>query len=103
MSNSLFVVDLTYTAPLADIDAHMPAHMKFLKRHYEQNTFLASSRKIPRSGGIILAISKDKQTLEAIMGEDPFCQHKLASVTITEFQTSQAHPTMKILLDGLRQ
>jgi uncharacterized protein YciI len=28
----MFVIELTYKAPLADIDASMPAHVKFLKK-----------------------------------------------------------------------
>jgi hypothetical protein len=29
---SMFVIELTYKAPLKDIDASMPAHVKFLKK-----------------------------------------------------------------------
>lgn len=97
----MFVIDLQYTAPLEKIDAAMADHVKFLKKYYSRNVFLASGRKVPRTGGIILAIASDRATAEKIMSEDPFCKLGLATVTITEFQTSQAHPTMKVLLDGL--
>ena len=54
----MFVIELVYKAPLADIDAHMPAHVRFLKKYYASGHFLVSGRKIPREGGIILAVGK---------------------------------------------
>jgi len=35
------------------------------------------------------------------MQEDPFCVHKLAEFTITEFLTSQTHPEFKKMLKEL--
>ena len=32
----MFVIELIYKAPLAEIDAHMPAHMKFLRKYYDE-------------------------------------------------------------------
>ena len=55
----MFVIELTYTASLARIDAHMKAHVAFLTKHYAAGTFLISGRKIPREGGIILAVGDD--------------------------------------------
>ena len=85
----MFVIELIYTAPLSEIDAHMKAHMGFLKKHYAAGTFLVSGRKIPRDGGIILALGKDKAHIEALMSEDPFCKHGLAEVRVIEFRASQ--------------
>jgi uncharacterized protein YciI len=94
----MFVVDLHYVVPLEQIDARMKEHMQFLHKYYRQNVFLASGRKVPRSGGIILALAPSRETVETIMREDPFCVHGLAEFTVTEFLTSQAHPELKKLL-----
>src|SRR5216683_189030 len=51
----MFVIELTYKADLAEIDAHMAAHVIFLKKYYAAGNFLVSGRKVPRDGGIILA------------------------------------------------
>src|SRR5258705_8413067 len=67
----MFVIELTYKAPLADIDASMPAHVTFLKKYYAAGNFLVSDRKIPRDGGIILAAGDSRQRIEAIAREDP--------------------------------
>ena len=49
----MFVIELTYKAALAEIDAHMAAHVIFLKKHYASGNFLVSGRKIPLSAGIV--------------------------------------------------
>jgi len=97
-SIAMYIVDLTYIVPLETLDAHMPEHMKFLRKYYAQNTFVASGRKVPRTGGIILALAASREQLETILAEDPFFVHKLAEFRITEFQTSQHHPDLKKLL-----
>ncbi|MBK8291483.1 MAG: GTP cyclohydrolase [Flammeovirgaceae bacterium] len=94
----MFIVNLAYIVPLDQIDAAMVEHMKFLNKHYKANLFVASGRKVPRTGGIILVLAQSKAEVESIMAEDPFCIHKLAEFTITEFQTSQVHPDLKKLL-----
>lgn len=85
----MFVIELIYKADLRKIDAHMAAHVRFLKKHYACGNFLVSGRKIPRDGGIILAVGKDRQAIEAIVKADPFHQHGLADFRIIEFRASQ--------------
>ncbi len=86
---SLFVVELVYKVPLAQIDAAMPAHVRFLKKYYAAGNFLVSGRQIPRDGGIILAIADGRERIRQIMDEDPFCSRGLADVRIVEFRASQ--------------
>ena len=85
----MFVIELVYKADLAQIDAHMRPHMAFLKKHYDAGHFVMSGRKIPRDGGIILAVGKDRQEIERIAREDPFFTHGLADVRVIEFRVSQ--------------
>ena len=85
----MFVIELVYKVDLAEIDAHMAAHVVFLKKYYASGNFLLSGRKIPRDGGIILAVAKNRQHIEAIIEEDPFYAHGLADFRIIEFRASQ--------------
>ena len=85
----MFVIELVYKADLAEIDAHMAAHVVFLKKYYAAGNFLVSGRKIPRDGGIILAVGRNRREIEAIIDEDPFRQHGLADFRIIEFRASQ--------------
>jgi uncharacterized protein YciI len=97
----MFIINLHYIVPLEQLDAHMAEHVKFLQKYYKMNIFLASGRKVPRTGGIILALAKSKEEVEKIMGEDPFCTHKLAEFSVTEFLTSQMHPEFKKVMGKL--
>ena len=85
----MFLIELSYTADLAEIDAHMAAHVVFLKKHYAAGHFLVSGRKIPRDGGIILAVGMSRQEIQTIIEEDPFYQRGLADFRIVEFRASQ--------------
>ena len=85
----MFVIELIYKVDLDEIDAHMPAHMKFLKKYYAAGNFLVSGRKIPRDGGVIIAVGKSRQEIETIMKQDPFCAKGLADFRIIEFRESQ--------------
>jgi uncharacterized protein YciI len=85
----MFVIELVYKADLSEIDAHMSAHVAFLKKYYDAGNFVVSGRKIPRDGGIILAIAESREQLEAIVAEDPFHQHGLADFRVIEFRASQ--------------
>jgi uncharacterized protein YciI len=85
----MFVIELIYKADLARIDAHMTAHVTFLNKYYDAGNFLVSGRKIPRDGGIILAVGRSRQQIEAIVKEDPFYVHGLADFRIIEFRASQ--------------
>jgi uncharacterized protein YciI len=85
----MFVIELVYKASLEEIDAHMAVHVRFLKKYYAAGNFLVSGRKIPRDGGIILAVGKTRQEIETLVKEDPFHRHGLADFRIIEFRASQ--------------
>lgn len=85
----MFVIELIYKADLREIDAHMAEHVSFLKKYYAAGKFLVSGRKIPRDGGIILALGTSRLEIEAIIKEDPFYEHRLAEFRIIEFRARQ--------------
>lgn len=86
----MFVVSLTYICPLAEVDSHLEAHVAYLKKEYAKGSFIASGRKVPRTGGVILSAVKSRQELEAILAKDPFQQAGIAEYSITEFTVSMA-------------
>jgi uncharacterized protein YciI len=85
----MFIIELIYKASLARIDAAMAAHMKYLKKYYAAGNFVVSGRKVPRDGGIIVAVGGSREEIEAIAREDPFCARGLADFRIIEFRASQ--------------
>lgn len=91
----MFILSLTYKAPLEEADKHMQAHMDWLKESYADGTFLASGRKVPRTGGIILA-KGEKSAIEALCASDPFSLHNIADYEITEV-------ALTTVVDGLER
>lgn len=96
----MFIIELSYKAELSEIDAAMKAHMAFLKKHYDSGNFLVSGRKIPRDGGIILAVGKDRDEVERIAREDPFFTRGLADVRVVEFRPSQKADDLQKKIDA---
>lgn len=47
----MFIVSLTYKRPLSEVDQHLEAHVAYLKQQYGDGHFIASGRKVPRTGG----------------------------------------------------
>jgi uncharacterized protein YciI len=95
----MFVIELDYKAALSQIDAHMKAHMKFLNKYYAAGNFLVSGRKIPRDGGIIVAVANSRSEIEAIAREDPFIEKGLADFRIIEFRASQRADDIQSRID----
>jgi len=91
----MFVIELTYKVDLAEIDAQMAAHLAFLNKYYASGKLLVSGRKTPRDGGIILAMGKDREQIEAIIHEDPVSRARprgLASFSSERARLSQGSP-----------
>ena len=91
---SWFVVSLHYVVPLDAIDAAMKPHVAFLEKHRKAGVFIAWGRKVPRTGGIILA-----------MADDPFVARRLAEIEVTEFLPKPAGivEAVRGLLDAKRR
>ncbi|MES1182400.1 MAG: YciI family protein [Myxococcales bacterium] len=98
----MFVIELIYKADLAEIDGAMRAHMAYLKKYYAAGQFLVSGRKIPRDGGIILALGESREQVEALVRQDPFVARGLADFRVIEFRESQRADSIDALLDKAR-
>jgi len=85
----MFVIELTYKVDLSAIDAAMKRHVAWLNKYYTAGDFIASGRKVPRDGGIILAVGDDRERVEAIVREDPFVAGGLADYRLIQFRASQ--------------
>src|SRR4051794_19650481 len=86
---AVFVLLLTYARPLAEVDALMREHMRWLNEHYESGRFVVSGRRIPRTGGVILARGDDREEIEAIAALDPFVAGGVATCEAVQFRPSQ--------------
>lgn len=96
----LFVIVLTYVAPIDQIDAAGKEHVAWLQRGYDQGVFLASGRRLPRTGGIILASAASIEEVEAWMHLDPFQSRGMATAEIFPFEANMASEAMKTALEA---
>ncbi|MEU3368996.1 YciI family protein [Streptomyces sp. NPDC006660] len=90
----MFILELSYTAPLDRVDALLDAHVTWLNRQYEAGVFIASGRKEPRDGGIILAVGDDRAAMERLVADDPFLVNGVCAYTITEFIATKVAPEL---------
>ncbi|MFD7261503.1 YciI family protein [Streptomyces sp. NPDC059874] len=81
----MFVMELSYTAPIEAVEDLMDAHISWLDGYYASGIFLASGRKVPRDGGVILAGGVSRAEIEKIAAEDPFTVAGVCAYRITEF------------------
>ncbi|MEV4432525.1 YciI family protein [Streptomyces sp. NPDC049555] len=91
----MFVLELTYIAPIERIDAALPEHVAWLEAHYASGVFIASGRKVPRDGGVILALGDDRAKIEEITRSDPFTVAGVCEYTITEFIPTKTAPALE--------
>ena len=75
-------------------------HIDFLNQYYTKGLFIASGRKNPRTGGIILMRAKNKAAVQEIITHDPFYQNEIAQYEIIEFEASKYCPELKTVLNN---
>lgn len=87
-SRKMHIVSLAYQKPISEVDKFLEEHKQFLMKCYSKGYFIASGRKNPRMGGIIISVVESKAKLEEILKHDPFFKYGIAQYEITEFSPS---------------
>lgn len=95
----MFIVSLTYISEISEVDKYLEAHIEYLNKYYELGIFIASGRKVPRTGGIILAQAESRSELEKILNNDPFKINNLANYELTEFVPTKTIPELAFLIN----
>ncbi|MFF1374752.1 YciI family protein [Streptomyces sp. NPDC058308] len=90
----MFILELTYTAPLAAVDEQLAAHVVWLDEQYEAGVFIASGRKNPRDGGVIIAVADDRARIEKLLATDPFTVAGVCEYRVTEFYATKTAPEL---------
>jgi len=94
----MFVINITYKVDLQKVDQFLDEHISFLNDQYALGNFIASGRKVPRTGGIILSTIKSKTDLEQILSQDPFKAHHLADYELIEFVPNKTCDELQFLM-----
>lgn len=81
----MFIINITYKTSLEKVTKYLEAHIQFLNKQYEMKKFIASGRKVPRTGGVIIANIDTKLEVLNIIKQDPFKINDLADYELIEF------------------
>jgi Uncharacterized protein conserved in bacteria len=95
----MFVIILTYKAPLTTIDQFLPLHVEYLKEQYRLGRFIASGRRRPRVGGVILSNLDNKEAVNTVINSDPFKINGVADYEIIEFLPSMTSKELEFLIN----
>jgi len=85
----MYIVKITYTTPLETVDKFLPAHVEWLHEHEAAGRFFVYGRLVPRTGGIIVARTKDRAELDAAIASDPFKLNDIGTYEVSEFQENK--------------
>lgn len=99
----MYVVLLTYTAPVEEVDYALPDHVEWLDRHFKSEEFLAAGRQNPREGCVIITRPMTRARLEAILCMEPFFVRHLATHEVIEFSPTRTAPALRLLNELLPQ
>lgn len=94
----MYVVELSYTKPMSDVDVHLDAHRAFLDEHYARGVFLLSGPKEPRTGGIIVVDAQTEEEARSYIEQDPFFVHHVAEYHYIAFRPTKADPSLQARL-----
>lgn len=81
----MFLIQLTYKTPVSEVDKYLSSHREFLDYYYKKGVLLLSGPIKPRTGGIIIALTKDRAYLESILQKDPYYLAEIADYELIEF------------------
>ncbi|MEY4923453.1 MAG: hypothetical protein RLY17_2170 [Pseudomonadota bacterium] len=91
----MYLVSLTYHKSIDVVERLTESHQEWVKKYYTKGVFIASGRKVPRTGGIILVKSLAREELDKILAEDPF--NAVADYSVIEFVPSMTIESLDAL------
>lgn len=97
----MYVVLITYTKPLEEVDYALSDHVEWLTQQFEAGLFLVSGRQNPREGGVIIARSMPRGKLDALLAASPFAVRHLARFDVVEFQATRTAPQLAFLNEAI--
>jgi uncharacterized protein YciI len=94
----MFIVILTYVRPLAEVDALLEEHRRFLDGLLADGTLLFAGRREPRVGGVVVARASSAAELRARLDADPFARAGVATYELVEVVPTKVAPALAAVL-----
>jgi uncharacterized protein YciI len=93
----MFLLITRYTRPAEEVDRHLEGHVAWIGRNADRVLFTA--RRVPLTGGVILARGESIDQMRAMIAEDPFVTAGVAEYEIIELDPRRAAPGLEGLLE----
>lgn len=84
----MFVVSITYTAPLDQVAVHRQGHIEWLEAAFARGNMDLAGSKSTKDGGILLTNHPDRKSLQAELDQDPYRFLRLATHEIIQFDAT---------------
>ena len=81
----MFVAISVYLKPLEEVSQHSAEHAAWITKHYASGRLLASGRRVPPLGGVIIGRAESLEEFQEVLAQDPYQQLGLARYEIYEF------------------
>ena len=87
----MFILLLTYQdGVLGQLDALLPEHYEYVDRNIAAGIFFLTGRRVPRTGGVILARADSRETIEKVIAEDPFLRTGAVAYDVIEIEPTRS-------------
>ncbi|XSG73059.1 YciI family protein [Herpetosiphon llansteffanensis] len=90
-----FMLEITYTVPLEQIETKLAEHRAFLQAGYDQGLLLSSGPQNPRIGGIVIARAASLAAIQAFFANDPYQIANFAEYRFVEFNPVKYQPWLE--------
>jgi uncharacterized protein YciI len=97
----VFIILLTYTKPLDEVDRHLAGHKAWVKQGFEDGVFILSGGQRPRTGGALLALGDDRSAIQTRADCDPFVLAGVATAEVIEVVPSTLDDRLNSLKPAL--
>ena len=81
----MFVAISVYQKPLEEVNQHSAKHAEWIVKHYASGRFLASGRRVPPLGGVIIGRAESLEEFQAVLAQDPYQLLGVAQYEVYEF------------------
>lgn len=95
----MFIVFLKFGANKTQAAHYMEEHKRWIKKGFDDEVFLCVGSLNDNAGGVILAQGSSRDELVRRVTADPFVEHKVVDVEISEASISRADPRLKFLIN----
>ncbi|WP_190012825.1 YciI family protein [Streptomyces lucensis] len=93
----MFLVTVTYTAPLDEVDRWRPAHGDWLNDLMSRRLLLVAGRQVPLAGGVYLVPPMPAEELGRLLATDPYLRSGVAAHSVVEFTPLLVAPGLEDL------